>query len=51
MIRSLAALIATLAASPAMAHAGPHLHPHGGEALLVALLLIGAAALIWRRSK
>ena len=39
-------------AGPALAHSGPHAHPHGSEPWIVAMgvALIGAAALIaWRR--
>jgi hypothetical protein len=37
-------VLATLAATPALAHAGPHLHPHGAEAAAAGLVL---AALAW----
>jgi len=45
-MKYLAALAATLSlASPAFAHAGPHLHPHGaGEWLTVSIFLAIVAA-------
>ncbi|HKL46471.1 MAG TPA: hypothetical protein VJ906_09535 [Roseovarius sp.] len=43
MSRFLIALPATIAAGPVLAHAGPHLHPHGIDALW--LLVGGAVAL------
>lgn len=33
-----------LLATPAIAHEGAHIHPHGGEALTLLLLAIGAGA-------
>lgn len=47
---SIAALI--LSASPALAHDGMHMHPHGYEALIVsALVALGVAAIGLRRSR
>lgn len=45
-MKYLAPLAAALAAAPALAHEGTaaHLHPHGGEYLLMALLVLGGAA-------
>jgi hypothetical protein len=47
--------LATLFAdSPALAHGGAHLHPHGFENLTMGLALIavaGAAALFWMGRK
>lgn len=46
------ALITALAASPALAHGGAHLHPHGSEPFLLVgfLAVIGAIALgVFRR--
>ena len=37
-------VLATLAATPALADAGPHLHPHGGEAVASGLVIV---ALVW----
>ncbi|AUR05386.1 hypothetical protein PhaeoP72_03459 [Phaeobacter inhibens] len=42
-----------LIGSPALAHSGAHVHPHGAEtwllAALVATVIIGCASLLWRR--
>ncbi|WP_162894091.1 peptidase M23 [Phaeobacter sp. LSS9] len=42
-----------LIGSPALAHGGAHIHPHGAEtwllAALVATVVIGCASLLWRR--
>lgn len=43
---------AAMAASPALAHSGGHLHPHGAEswlALLPAVALVLTALVIWSR--
>ncbi len=49
------ALAIPLTAGPALAHGGAHLHPHGAEtwlpALLVALTLGGAAVLTYVRAR
>ncbi|WP_147108712.1 LPXTG cell wall anchor domain-containing protein [Tateyamaria sp. syn59] len=39
-------------ATPALAHPGPHTHPHGSEPWLVAMglaLIAVAAVIMWRR--
>jgi len=36
-------LFLTLTAAPALAHSGPHLHPHGSDAWLVGVLVLFAA--------
>ncbi|WP_172684809.1 hypothetical protein [Phaeobacter sp. 11ANDIMAR09] len=49
------ALAIPITAGPALAHGGAHLHPHGAEtwlpALLVALTLGGAAVLTYVRAR
>ncbi|SMX34587.1 peptidase M23 [Actibacterium lipolyticum] len=40
MTRLPAVIAATLLASPALAHGGPHLHPHGAEISVAALFAI-----------
>jgi MYXO-CTERM domain-containing protein len=44
-------VVATLAPTAALAHAGPHLHPHGAELPVLALLALAAVAVValWRR--
>ena len=37
-----------LLASPALAHTGAHLHPHGGEALLVWCVLAAVGVVVLR---
>ncbi|SFQ94517.1 peptidase M23 [Poseidonocella sedimentorum] len=52
MTRILAAtLIPALAAAPALAHSGPHLHPHGIDAawIVAAVALAALAAVVWFR--
>jgi hypothetical protein len=48
MNRIIIAATASLLATPALAHDGPHLHPHGTELMwaLLAMGLLGAGA-IW----
>ena len=49
-----AALIPAIAAAPALAHEGAHMHPHGVDAWTVALVLLGitcAAIVIWKARK
>ncbi|GLO72049.1 hypothetical protein MACH17_35660 [Phaeobacter inhibens] len=42
-----------LIGSPALAHSGAHVHPHGAEtwllAAFVATVIIGCASLLWPR--
>jgi hypothetical protein len=44
-------ILAILAPAVARAHSGPHLHPHGAEPTVLALLALAAvaAAAFWRR--
>ena len=44
-------VLALLAPVAAEAHAGPHLHPHGADLPVLALLALAAAAavVLWRR--
>lgn len=54
MMSRLAALAAlALSASPALAHSGVHLHPHGAETWIaltvVAVIAAGCASLVWSR--
>ena len=44
-------IVLALLPSAALAHDGPHAHPHGTEWFAVAavLVLLGAGALAWRR--
>lgn len=48
-------LIPFLLPVPALAHAGPHLHPHGAEGILLfgllALAVSGWAVALWRGRK
>lgn len=39
----------TFLATPALAHSGPHLHPHGGEAWLALVVLACAGLFVWKR--
>ena len=43
--------IAILAATPALAHEGLHLHPHGGEAIAIGLVLAALAWLVGSRAR
>ncbi|ARE41546.1 hypothetical protein RGUI_3405 [Rhodovulum sp. P5] len=49
-MKKLIVLPLIVAAAPALAHEGAHLHPHGigaGMLLLAASLVAGGAALVW----
>ena len=51
-MKKLITVAAAVLATPALAHDGAHLHPHGTEswlALLPAVALIATALLIWSR--
>lgn len=52
-MRLLIATTASLITSSAIAHEGPHMHPHGGESILtmmvVAMIAAGATWAIARR--
>lgn len=51
-MRLLAALPVLLAAAPALAHTGAHLHPHGigeGWAVLAASVVIGVAGIAYAK--
>lgn len=56
-MKSLLIALATLAASPAVAHGGAHVHPHGSEAWLALVLLsvsvsvVGTLAYLRHRSR
>lgn len=47
MIRLIALLPAALIATPAMAHGGAHLHPHGFELGTAALAVCAVLATLW----
>ncbi|MHA6345423.1 hypothetical protein [Roseivivax sp. CAU 1761] len=52
MRRPASVLLASLAATPALAHGGPHMHPHGLEAPLMlglAVAAVVALAVLYRR--
>lgn len=50
-MKPLTTLAALLAAAPALAHDGAHLHPHGFEAALaLGLVVAGAVAVVLKRS-
>ena len=47
-------VLALLAPAAAEAHSGPHLHPHGAELPVLALLAlaaVGVAVALWRRRR
>ncbi|MGP6086891.1 hypothetical protein [Antarctobacter jejuensis] len=51
-MKTLMTFSAAVLATPALAHGGGHLHPHGAEswlALLPAVALIATALVIWAR--
>lgn len=56
-MKTLLIALATLAASPAVAHEGAHVHPHGSEAWLALVLLsvsvsvVGTLAYLRHRSR